>query len=139
MAGQSSNPDRGLVDTSVAVALETLDLSPLPAELAISALTLAELTAGPYAAGSSAERSRRQEHLQRIEASLESLEFDSACARAYGRIHAATAEVGRKARGPRAVDLMIAATARAHEMPLYTLNAADLLGLEDLVEVVDLG
>jgi predicted nucleic acid-binding protein len=131
--------DRGLIDTSVAVVLETIDLSLLPAELAISALTLAELTAGPFAARSSAERSRRQEHLQRVEADLESLAFDSASARAYGRIYAATFEIGRKARGARAVDLMIAATARSHELPLYTLNAADFLGLEDLVEVVDLG
>jgi predicted nucleic acid-binding protein len=130
--------DRGLIDTSVAVVLETINRSLLPAELAISALTLAELTAGPYAAGSGAERSCRQEHLQRIEADLESLPFGSAAARAYGRIYAATFEIGRKARGARAVDLMIAATARSHGLPLYTLNAADFLGLEELVEVVDL-
>jgi predicted nucleic acid-binding protein len=137
--GSGVRTDRGLIDTSVAVVLETIDLALLPAELAISALTLAELTAGPYAAGSSAERSRRQEHLQRVEADLESLAFDSASARAYGRIYAATLEIGRKARGARAIDLMIAATARSHELPLCTLNAADFLGLEDLVEVVDLG
>ncbi len=139
MPGQKPNPDRGLIDTSVAVVLETLNRSLLPAELAISALTLAELTAGPYAARSGAERSRRQDHLQRIEASLESLAFDSASARAYGRIYAATIEIGRRARGARAVDLMIAATARAHEIPLYTLNGVDFRGLDDLVEVVDLG
>ena len=88
---------------------------------------------------SDAVRARRQDHLQRIEADLESLAFDSSCARAYGPIYAAIERIGRKARGARAVDLMIAATARAHLMPLYTLNGADFQGLDGLVEVVDLG
>lgn len=131
--------DRGLIDTSVAIDLETVDGSRLPIEIAISALTLAELTSGPSAAEDEPSRSRRQDHLQRIEASFECLDFDPACARAFGPIYAATLKIGRKARGARAVDLMIAATARAHELPLYTLNASDFVGLEDLVEIVDLG
>jgi predicted nucleic acid-binding protein len=132
-------PDRGLVDTSVAIVLTEIDPARLPIELAISALTLAELTSGPDAAPSAAERARRQDNLQRIETSIECLAFDSACARAYGRIYAATSEIGRKARGARAVDLLIAAVARANDLPLYTLNGADFLGLEGLVEVIDLG
>jgi predicted nucleic acid-binding protein len=131
--------DRGLIDTSVAVVLKTIDPSRLPAEVAISVLTLAELTSGPFAATSSAVRARRQDNLQRIEANIACLPFDSACARAYGRIYAATAETGRKARGARAVDLMIAAVARANDLPLYTLNGADLVGLDGLVEVIDIG
>lgn len=131
--------DRGLIDTSVAILLESTDRSRLPAEVAISALTLAELTSGPYAAASVQDRARRQDHLQRIEANLECLDFDSACARAFGPIYSATREIGRKARGARAIDLMIAATARAHELRLYTFNASDFVGLDDLVEVVDLG
>jgi predicted nucleic acid-binding protein len=134
--GQRS--DRGLIDTSVAIVLETTDRSRLPAEIAISALTLAELSSGPYAASSESSRARRQDHLQRIEAGLECLDFDSACARAYGQIFSATRQIGRKARGARAIDLMIAATARAYELRLYTLNASDLRGLEDLIEIVDL-
>ena len=67
------------------------------------------------------------------------LSFEPRCGRAFGQIYAAVSRVGRKARGARTVDLMIAATALAHELPLYTLNAADLCGLEDLVEIVDLG
>ncbi len=130
--------DRGLVDTSVAIVLETIDRARLPTEITISALSLAELTAGPYAATSEAQRARRQDHLQRIEVSFESLAFDATCARAFGPICSAVRGLGRKARGPRAVDLMIAATARAHALPLYTLNAADLRGLDDLVEIVDL-
>ena len=82
MPGQTS--DRGLIDTSVAIVLETTDRSRLPAEIAISALTLGELSAGPYAAKSESARARRQDHLQRIEANLECLDFDSACAEVLG-------------------------------------------------------
>jgi predicted nucleic acid-binding protein len=135
--GQTS--DRGLIDTSAAVALETIDRSRLPGEIAISALTLAELSSGPYAAGSEPDRARRQDHLQRIEAGIECLDFDAACARSYARVFSAARGVGRQARGARAIDLMIAATARAHELPLYTLNASDLRGLEELIEIIDLG
>jgi predicted nucleic acid-binding protein len=131
--------DRGLIDTSVAVDWKTIDPSRLPTEVAISTLTLAELTAGPFAAASGAVRARRQDNLQRIEANIACLPFDAACARAYGRIYAATLEIGRKARGARAVDLMIAAVARANDLPLYTLNGSDFVGLGDLVEIVDLG
>jgi predicted nucleic acid-binding protein len=131
-------PERGLIDTSVAIALEVIDPRQLPSEVAISALTLAELTSGPIAAPTWAVRAQRQDHLQRIEAGIESLDFDPICARAYGRICMATHQVGRKARGARAVDLMIAATALAHGLPLYTRNAVDLRGLDGLVEIVDL-
>lgn len=70
---------------------------------------------------------------------METLPFEAACARAYGRIYAEVLAAGRKPRGPRSLDLMIAATALAYTLPLYTLNAADLQGLEELVEIVDLG
>ncbi|HET6997541.1 MAG TPA: PIN domain-containing protein [Solirubrobacterales bacterium] len=127
-----------MIDTSVAIALEGLSQAALPSEIAISSLTLAELNAGPYAA-SGLVRTRRRDHLRRIEARIECLSFDPACSRAYGQIYAATHAIGRKPRGARCTDLMIAATARAHRLPLYTLNAADLRGLNGLVEVVDLG
>jgi predicted nucleic acid-binding protein len=131
--------ERGLIDTSVAVVLETIDRSRLPDALAISALTLAELSCGPYAAGSAEERARRQDRLQRTEANLECIEFDSACGRAFGSVYSAICEIGRNARGARVVDLMIAATALASQLPLYTLNAGDLRGLDGLVEIIDLG
>ena len=118
--------------------LGTLARDRLPAEIAVSALTLAELASGPHAARDDLERSRRQAHLQQIEASFESLPFDAACARSYGRVYAAVALAGRKPRGPRAVDLMIAATAIANQLPLFTRNAADLRGLGSLLDVVDL-
>jgi len=105
--------------------------------MAISTLTLAELTAGPLATADELERARRQERLQRFETGVESLTFSPSCARAYGHIYAATLAGDRKPRGARAVDLMIAATALAHDLPLHTLNAKDLRGLEGLLEIVD--
>lgn len=127
---------RGLVDTSVVIDLDQLDPGSLPEQLAVSSLTMAELAAGPHAAGDSAERARRQDRLQRAEATFHSLPFDTAAARAYGLIYAAIAATGRTARGPRAVDLLIAATALAASLPLYTRNAEDFRGIEHLVDVI---
>ena len=134
----SSTHRRGLLDTSVVIALGTLPLGALPAEAAISALTLAELAAGPHATTDPAERARRQDRLQRTEAAFDPLPFDLPAARAYGRVLAAVVEQGRTPRARRAVDLMVAATALAAGLPLYTCDPDDLRGLEDLVEVVDL-
>lgn len=127
---------RGLIDTSVVIDLDQLDPGSLPEQLAVSALTMAELAAGPHAAGDAAERARRQDRLQRAEATFHSLPFDTAAARAYGLIYAAIAATGRKVRGPRAVDLLIAATALAARLPLYTRNAEDFRGIEHLVDVI---
>jgi predicted nucleic acid-binding protein len=139
VSGQHPIPERGLIDTSVVIALDRVDRRRLPTVSAISTLTLAELSAGPHAATDDRGRARRQEDLQRFESAFEALPFDSVCARAYGQIYAAVISTGRKPRGPRVVDLMIAATARGYRLPLFTLNAADLWGLDGLVEVVDLG
>lgn len=128
--------ERGLLDTSVVVDLEALDPGRLPAELAVSAITFAELAAGPHATDDPEERARRQDRLQRIEAAIEPLPFDDSCARAYGRVYSAVAQLGGKARGPRAIDLLIAATAIAHGLPLYTRNPDDLRGLDPLLEMV---
>jgi predicted nucleic acid-binding protein len=127
---------RGIIDTSVVVELEQLDARQLPVELAVSAITMAELAAGPHATRDAAERARRQDRLQRAEAAFDSLPFDADAARAYGRIYAAEVAKGRKARGPRALDLLIAATACAAGLPLYTRNPQDFHSLRGLVEVV---
>lgn len=116
--------------------LERVDAALLPLEVAISAITMAELAAGPHAADDADERGRRQDRLQRAEAAFDPLPFDADAARAYGRIYAAVASRGRKARGARAVDLLIAATACATKLPLYTRNGADFEALDELVEVV---
>lgn len=124
-------PDRGILDTSVVIDLGTIDPDLLPDEWAITAITLAELSAGPHATSDPAERARRQDRLQRVEATFEAIPFDAAAGRAYGRIYQAVISAGRRARGGRAVDLLIAAVACAHDLPLYTRNPADFVGLED--------
>jgi len=127
---------RGLLDTSVIIDLERLDPADLPIESAISAITMAELAAGPHATQDPDERARRQDRLQRAEAAFDPLPFDSEASRAYGRVYAAVVAAGRKARGARAVDLLLAATACSVGLPLYTRNPDDFRALNDLVEVV---
>lgn len=128
-------PARGVLDTSVIIDLDELDPSRLPLEVAVSAITMAELAAGPHATTDPDVRGRRQDRLQRAEAAFDPLPFDGDAARAYGRIFAAVTAAGRKARGARAVDLLIAATALAAELPLYTRNGDDFVGLNDLVDI----
>jgi predicted nucleic acid-binding protein len=125
-----------VLDTSVVVDLEDIQPSRLPAEVAVSAITMAELAAGPHAATEAEERARRQDRLQRAEAAFDPLPFDAEAARAYGRLYVAVVASGRKARGARAVDLLIAATAAAAGLPLYTRNGDDFRAVEELVEVV---
>jgi predicted nucleic acid-binding protein len=115
---------------------ERIDPNELPIELAVSAVTMAELAAGPHATSDPAERARRQDRLQRAEATFEPLPVDAAVGRAYGRVYAAVAAAGRKARGRRAFDLLIAATAVAAGLPLYTRNPNDFSDLSDLLQVV---
>ena len=127
---------RGLLDTSVIIDLERLDPEHLPIESAVSAITMAELAAGPHATDDPAERARRQDRLQRAEAVFDPLPFDSEASRAYGRVYAAVVGAGRKARGARAVDLLIAATACSAGLPLFTRNPDDFRALHELVEIV---
>jgi predicted nucleic acid-binding protein len=126
-----------LIDTSIAVDPERIASVGDSIQVAISALTLAELAAGPCAVGDDLKRARRRGHLQRVEAMVETLPFDRGCAHAWSRIYTSVDRAGRKPRGARAVDLMIAATALAHDLPLYTKNVKDLRGLEDLIEIVE--
>lgn len=130
---------RGLIDTSVAIVLATVDRESLPEMVAVSALTIAELVGGLHGVERGLKRVRRERHLQYVQTNVEPLDFDLRCARAFGPIYEATARTGRKPRGSRAVDLMIAATALAHGLPFYTLNSKDLRGLEQLIEIVDVG
>lgn len=127
---------RGLLDTSAVIDLDRLAADDLPLELAISAITIAELAAGPHATADPRERAGRIERLQAAEATFDQLPFDASAARAYGRIYAVVLAAGRKARGRRALDLLIAATALANELPLYTCNPDDFAGLTELVELI---
>ncbi len=123
---------RGLLDTSVVVDLADVDARTLPGEMAISTITVAELAAGPHASTDPHERARRQRRLQAVEATFDPLPFDRAAARAYGQVYASVTAAGRRARGRRAVDLLIAATALANGLPLYTRNPDDVAGLDGL-------
>jgi predicted nucleic acid-binding protein len=126
---------RGLVDTSVLI--DPPPESALPEEASVSAITLAELVAGVHAARDSNERAVRQDRLQRVQATLEALPFDTDAALAYGRVFAAITGGGRKARGKRAIDLLIAATALSVGLPLYTRNTDDFSGLDGVVDIVE--
>jgi hypothetical protein len=125
-----------LLDTSVVIELERLDVTALPLQLAVAAITIAELAAGPHATDDPDERARRQDRLARAEATFEPLPFDAAAARAYGRIYAAVLGAGRKARGQRAIDLLIAAVALSTELPLFTRNESDFAAIDHLLEIV---
>ena len=116
----------------------------LPDEMAISAITLAELSAGPHQVRRNdaqsgydehTERARRLDVLQRAENEFDPIPFDAEAARLYGRVTAAVIATGRKPRR-RIADLMIAAIAIAEDLPLFTTNPGDFTGLEHLLTVV---
>ena len=124
-------PEVGLLDTSVVIELPNLSAEVLPAFPAISAITLAELSAGPQLAKDSLTQQTRQLVLQQTEASFDPLPFDDSCARRFGVVATALRATGRKTR-PRAFDALIAATALAHDLPLYTRNPSDFDGITGL-------
>ena len=127
--------DRGLLDTSVVIDIDLVDSGRLPAQSAIAAITLAELAAGPHATRDEQERARRQDRLQWVASTWDPLPFDTEAARMYGRIYAAVRAAGRTSR-TRLADLLIAATAAANSLPLYTRNPADFKELDELVTVI---
>lgn len=124
--------ERGVLDTSTLILLPRIDdPESLPVEPLITAITLAELSVGPLVATSDEERAARQAHLQQAEADFDPLPFDSSAARAFGRVAAALRHAGRKP-AARAYDALIAATAVANGLPVYTCNPADFSGIEGL-------
>jgi predicted nucleic acid-binding protein len=132
-----SEPMRGLLDTSVVIDHDVIDAGLLPDESAIAAITLAELAAGPHATNDDEERVRRQDRLQWAVATWDPLPFDAEAARAYARVFAAIRATGRSSR-PRVADLLIAATAAANGLPLYTRNPSDFVGLDKVLKVIGL-
>ncbi|MFF4228080.1 type II toxin-antitoxin system VapC family toxin [Streptomyces sp. NPDC001820] len=135
---------QGLLDTNIMILRKWVDPDELPAEVAISAITLAELSAGPHEVRRNeeqsdydeyAERARRLDVLQRAESEFDPIPFGVEAARAYGRVCAAVIASGRKPRR-RVADLMIAAIAIAEGLPLFTTNPDDFKGLDDLLTVV---
>lgn len=129
---ETSQPARGVLDTSTVILLGSLqDAVRLPAEPLITAVTLAELSVGPLVADEERERVARQAHLQQAEADFDPLPFDASAARAFGRVAASLRRSGRKSTA-RSYDAMIAATALANDLPVYTCNPADFTGIDDL-------
>ena len=126
----------GLLDTSIVIDWhDPLVVAALPDEVAVSAITVAELAAGPLLAATPLEAAKRQARLQEVESRLEPIPFDGAAARSYGLIVAAIVREGAKPRS-RLADLLIAATAHASRLDLYSRNADDFAGLDNLVRVV---
>lgn len=122
---------RGILDTSTVIRLNVADPSTLPPEPLITTVTLAELSVGPLVAESEAERATRQARLQQAESDFDPLPFDAGAARAFGRVAASLRKAGRKPTA-RTYDAMIAATAVANDLPVYTCNPADFRGIAEL-------
>lgn len=122
---------RGILDTSALIDLAGLGAASLPAEPVITAITLAELSVGPHVARTELERAARQAHLQQAEADFDPVPFDAPAARAFGRVASSLRAAGR-APAARAYDALIAATALAHALPVYTENPRDFAGIAGL-------
>ena len=119
----------GVLDTSVVIDLASIAPQHLPTAGAITAITLAELAAGPHATDDVVERALRQQRAQWAEATFTPLPFDADCARHYGVLYATVRRAGRQPRR-RVADLMIAATAIRHGLPLFTRNPQDFVDLD---------
>jgi predicted nucleic acid-binding protein len=130
-----TDPSRGVLDTSVLIDHDIIAAVQLPDESAITAVTLAELAAGPHATENKDERARRQDRLQWATATWDPLPFDADAARMYGRVFAAARAAGQSSRA-RLADLLIASTAAANGLPLYTRNPADFAALKRVVKIV---
>lgn len=123
---------KAILDTSVLIAT---DVPRLDGELAISSASLAELHFGVLVAVDVAVRAERLRRLSAFQRRFDALPVDDEVAASYGRLAAAVATIGRRPRS-RVMDLLIAATAHAHSARLYTRNATDLVGIEELVDIV---
>lgn len=132
MSEEAPAPTRGILDTSTVILLQRIaDADALPAEPLITAITLAELAVGPLVAQGESERATRQAHLQQAESDFVPLPFDAGAARAFGGVAASLRRAGRKT-AARAYDAMIAATALANDLPVYTCNPDDFSGVDGL-------
>ena len=126
---------KGLLDTSVVIDHDVIDPASLPDESAISAITLAELAAGTHATDDKDERARRQDRLQWATATWDPLPFEGEAARTYGRLFAA-ARAAKQSSRSRLADLLIASTAAANSLPVYTRNPSDFAAFEGIIKVV---
>jgi predicted nucleic acid-binding protein len=121
-----------VLDTSVLIGAD-----PVPAGLtsAISVASLAELHFGVLRARSTEQRAERLRRLGIIESRFpRPLAVDDVVARHWGTLMAAVQERGAQP-GTRGIDLLIAATARAHGARVLTHNVKDFRLIDDLVEI----
>lgn len=126
---------RGLLDTSVVIAHTEENLgAPLPEQAAISVATLAELHYGVLVTSDPEMRIHRIQRLGLVEAMFDPLPLDAGVGRAFATVAHAVTNAGGQPRA-RVMDLWIAATALAYELPLYTRNFEDFKLLQDLVEL----
>lgn len=117
--------ERGLLDTSAVLRIGELDEADLPVESVICTITLAELSVGPLVTDDEDERAARLAQVQRVEADYgDPLPFDAEAARAFAQVASDIRRAGRKQKA-RAFDALIAATAKAARLPLYTFNPSD--------------
>ncbi len=130
-----TEPSRGVLDTSVLIDHDRIAADQLPDESAITAVTLAELAAGPHATDNKDERARRQDRLQWATATWDPLPFDAESARMFGRVFAAARAAGECSRA-RFADLVMASTAAANGLPLYTRNPSDFAALKRILKVI---
>jgi predicted nucleic acid-binding protein len=128
--------ESGVLDTSVYIDLALLDPAALPVTPELTAITMAELHQGVAMARDATSRAARTEKLGAAIVEFEPLPFDGPAAARYGTLVALTVEANRDPK-PRRLDLMIVAIASAHGLPLYTRNAKDLVGLADMVHIVE--
>ncbi|TLG16533.1 type II toxin-antitoxin system VapC family toxin [Nocardia cyriacigeorgica] len=127
---------KGVLDTGIVAAFSLFDPAELPVESAITAVTLGELSRGPYATDDPGRRARRITVLQHAEATFgDALPYDSEAARLFGLICSSVYAMGRQPRR-RTADLMIAATAARNGLPLYTTNPKDFAGIESHVTII---
>lgn len=110
---------RALLDTSVFVALEQGRAlkRPLPDEVAVSVVTLAELEVGVNVATDDDTRAARLQTLVAVRERAAGLPVDQRTASAYARLASASLRAGRR---PRINDTWIAATALVHESAVWT-------------------
>jgi predicted nucleic acid-binding protein len=121
---------RGILDTSVLIAT---DVAAIPGELAISIISVAELQFGVLVATDQV-RAARLSRLGAIQRRFDPLPVDDAVADSYAQLAARVTQIGRQPRA-RVMDLLIAATAHAHDATVYTRNPDDLAGLDDLITI----
>jgi predicted nucleic acid-binding protein len=124
---------RAVLDTSVVLAPAVPHLK--DEKVAMSVVTLAEMHFGVLVTADPATRAERLRRLAALERTFAPLLVDDRVARSYGQLAAAVAQAGQQPRA-RVMDLLIAATAHAHGVRLYTANVDDLQGLQDLLDVV---